>query len=73
MYIYQELLLSRSEGLILLNELINQCSTEVFTQHAETWARLLTGILQVEFTKIDVNSSALSFNLALIKKYLSDY
>ncbi len=44
----------RSEGLVLLNELIHQCSTEVFSQHVTTWVRLLTGLLQVEYAKFGV-------------------
>ena len=37
----------RLEGLLLLHQVLQQCTTEVFVQHAKTWSRLLLSILQV--------------------------
>lgn len=40
-------LLCRLEGVYLLNTVVDQCTSEVFSQHCEHWVKTLLMILQV--------------------------
>jgi len=39
------------EAVYLLNTVVDQCTSEVFSQHSEQWVKTLLKILQVLFVK----------------------